>query len=177
MAIEQTEAERPLSSLNWRAMTPGDLDGVVAVAHVSFPDHPEERACFANRLDLYPQGCFVLAAQDGTIMGYLVAYPWKLNAAPALNVLIDAIPADAEVVYLHDLALHPDTRGGGFTRPVVERVAQEAKDAGWPSVALVAVNDASTFWARNGFEIQNPPGMAEKLASYGDDARYMVRPL
>jgi hypothetical protein len=41
----------------------------------------------------------------------------------------------------------------------------------------VAVNDASTFWARNGFEVQNPPGMAEKLASYGDDARYMVRPL
>ncbi len=177
MAIQQGGAERPLSELSWRAMTPGDLDGVVAVAQLSFPDHPEERACFANRLELYPEGCFVLAAEDGTIMGYLVAYPWVLNAAPALNVLIDAIPAEAEVVYLHDLALHPDTRGGGFTRPVVERVAQEAKDAGWPAVALVAVNDASGFWARNGFEIQSPPGMAEKLASYGDDARYMVRPL
>ena len=124
MAIQQGGAERPLSTLTWRPMTPDDLDGVVAVAQLSFPDHPEERACFANRLEL-----------------------------------------------------HPDTRGGGHTRPVVERLAEQAKAAGWPAVALVAVNDASSFWARNGFEVQNPPGMAEKLASYGDDARYMVRPL
>ncbi|HBY42560.1 MAG TPA: GNAT family N-acetyltransferase, partial [Brevundimonas sp.] len=60
---------------------------------------------------------------------------------------------------------------------VVERLAEQAKAAGWPAVALVAVNDASSFWSRNGFEIQNPPGMAEKLACYGDDARYMVRSL
>ncbi|MGK9648004.1 hypothetical protein O6389_23955, partial [Salmonella enterica subsp. enterica] len=86
-------------------------------------------------------------------MGYLVAYPWKVNAAPALNVLIDAIPTDAEVVYLHDLALHPDTRGGGHTRPIIERLADQARADGWPSVALVAVNDASSFWSRNGFEI------------------------
>lgn len=177
MTIQQDGAERPLSSLTWRAMTPDDLDGVVAVAQLSFPDHPEERACFANRLDLHPEGCFVLAAETGPVMGYLVAYPWTLNTAPALNALIDAIPAEAEVIYLHDLALHPDTRGGGFTRPVVERLARQAKDAGWPALALVAVNDASAFWARNDFEIQTPPGMAEKLASYGDDARYMVRPL
>jgi hypothetical protein len=90
-------------------MTADDLDGVVGVAQLSFPDHPEERACFANRLELHPEGCFVLAAKDGPVMGYLVAYPWVRNAAPALNVLIDAIPTEAEVVYLHDLALHPDT--------------------------------------------------------------------
>lgn len=177
MAIQPGGAERPLSSLIWRSMTPDDLDGVVEVAQLSFPDHPEERACFANRLGLHPEGCFVLAAEDGPVMGYLVAYPWRLNAAPPLNVLIDAIPADAEVLYLHDLALHPDTRGGGHTRPVIERLAEQAGDAGWPAVALVAVNDASAFWGRNGFEVQTPPGMAEKLASYGDDAHYMVRPL
>ena len=177
MAIQQGGAERPLPPLTWRAMTPDDLDGVVAAARLSFPDHPEERACFANRLELHPEGCFVLAAEDGLVMGYLVAYPWRSNAAPALNVLIDALPAQAEVLYLHDLALHPAARGGGHTRPVVERLAEQAKAAGWPAIALVAVNDASAFWARNGFEVQNPPGMAAKLASYGDDARYMVRPL
>lgn len=183
MAIQPGGAERPLSPLNekaelaWRAMTPADLDGVVAVAQLSFPDHPEERACFANRLALHAEGCFVLAADNGPVMGYLVAYPWRRNAAPALNVLIDAIPADAEVLYLHDLALHPDARGGGRTGPVIERLAEDAKAAGWPALALVAVNDAAAFWGRNGFEVQTPPGMAEKLASYGADARYMVRPL
>lgn len=166
-----------VSALEWRAMTENDLDGVVEVAKVSFPDHPEDRICFANRLDLNPRGCYVLSDDAGTVRGYLVAYPWKRYAAPALNVLIDAIPDDAETVYLHDLALHPSTRGGGYTRQVVEALAGAAKADGYRMISLVAVNNASGFWARNGFEVRNPPGMAEKLASYGEDARYMERVL
>lgn len=163
--------------MDWRAMTQADLDGVVEVARLSFPDHPEDRDCFANRLALNPQGCFVLSADDGAVRGYLVAYPWKRNAAPALNTLIDAVPADADVVYLHDLALHPRMRGGGHTRAVIEILVARARAQGFERVSLVAVNKASGFWARHGFVIQNPPGMAEKLASYGEDARYMERPL
>ena len=164
-------------TLQWRSMRPTDIDAVVEVARLSFPDHFEDRACFQNRLALYPRGCFVLAEGEGAARGYLIAYPWKTESAPPLNTVIEGLQAAPDLIYLHDLALHPDTRGGGHTRPVVERLAEQAKAAGWPAVALVAVNDASSFWARNGFEVQNPPGMAEKLASYGDDARYMVRPL
>ena len=47
----------------------------------------------------------------------------------------------------------------------------------WPALALVAVNDAAAYWGCLGFVEESPPGMAEKLASYGADARYMVRPL
>lgn len=64
----------------WRPMLAGDLDGVVCVARLSFPDHFEDRACFAERFALYPQGCFVLDAGDGQVAGYLIAYPW-LQAA------------------------------------------------------------------------------------------------
>jgi len=190
MDIRQDGAERPLpdlkgEALRWRAMTPRDLDGVTAVARLSFPDHPEDYACFANRLALNPDGCFVLAGEatdkargeDAPVRGYLVAYPWRRNAAPPLNTLIEALPAGADVVYLHDLALHPAARGGGHTRPIIERLAEQSKAAGWPAIALVAVNEATAFWGRHGFEVQNPPGMAEKLASYGDDARYMIRTL
>ena len=42
-------------------MRPTDIDAVVEVARLSFPDHFEDRACFQNRLALYPRGCFVLA--------------------------------------------------------------------------------------------------------------------
>lgn len=177
MDLQQGRAERPLPQLVWRPMTPDDIDGVVAVARLSFPDHFEARECFAERQALAPEGCFVLSDAAGTVMGYLMAYPWTRNAAPPLDSLIGAIPADAEVVYLHDLAVHPDTRGGGHTRTIVERLAEQARAAGWPEIALVAVNEATAFWERNGFVVQNPPGMAEKLASYGDDARYMIRPL
>lgn len=167
----------PPSHLNWRSMTQADLDGVVEVARLSFPNHPEERACFANRLALHPRGCFVLGDEDGGVFGYLAAYPWTRGSAPALNALIPALPEAADLVYLHDLALRPDARGAGHARPVVEQLAKQARSDGWPALALVAVNDAAAFWERLGFVAETPPDMAGKLAGYGPDARYMVRPL
>ena len=158
-------------------MTGADLDAVADIALVCFPDHFEGRDCFENRLNLNPSGCFVLAGEDDAPRGYLVAYPWKADAAPPLNVLIEAIPDGASVMYLHDLSILPEARGGGHSRPIVEKLADEACAAGWPTLALVAVNDAVRFWQGHGFTVATPPRMAEKLASYGADARYMTRPL
>ena len=170
-------AEYALPRLIWRAMTAADLDAVAAIAAVGFPDHFEGRDCFENRLALNPGGCFVLAGEGGDLLGYLVAYPWADNAAPALNTLIATIPDDASIMYLHDLALDPAVRGGGWSRPIVERLAQDARAAGWPALTLVAVNEAAPFWERHDFVVVDPPGMADKLAGYGPDARYMVRRL
>ena len=163
--------------LRWRPMTPADLDAVATIAVLGFPDHFEGRDCFENRLGLWPRGSFVLAGEDDAPKGYLVAYPWRADAAPTLNTCIAAIPGEATVMYLHDLALHPDARGGGHTAEIVERLAEQAKADGWPALALVAVNDAAGFWAKHGFSVVSPPGMADKLVSYGSDARYMIRPL
>ncbi|QDH74686.1 GNAT family N-acetyltransferase [Brevundimonas sp. M20] len=158
-------------------MTVADLDAVAAIAVIGFPDHFEGRDLFENRLSLNPSGCFVLADGPGEPKGYMVAYPWRPDSAPALNTLLGGVPSDASVMYLHDLALHPDARGGGYPGVVVEQLAAASKAAGWPAVALVAVNDAAPFWARHGFVVRETPEMAAKLASYGSDARYMVRPL
>jgi len=173
MSVPHDTSTQPI----WRAMTEADLDGVVEVAQLSFPDHPEDLACFANRLALNPSGCFALAGDDGKVVGYLVAYPWQRYAAPALNTQIEAPPVQTEGIYLHDLAIHPDLRGGGYTRPVVEALAAQSLAAGYNRLTLVAVNNASGFWERNGFRVMNPEDMAAKLASYGDDARYMEREL
>ena len=159
----------------WRAMVPGDVDGVVRVARTAFPDHFEDRACFAERLALYPQGCFVL--DTGQVTGYLIAYPWRSASAPPLNTAIGELPEDASVLYLHDLALHPDARGQGVTTAIVEQLAARARADGWPVIALVAVNDATAFWQRMGFRVVADPAMAAKLASYGADASYMIRAL
>ena len=180
MALHGRPAEHPLpplsgGRLNWRPMTEADLDGVVAVAAEAFPDHFEDRACFAERLALFPQGCRVLGDETAGVHGYLFAYPWRADAAPPLNALIGALPRDASVLYLHDLALSPTARGGGHAASAVEAVVELARGGGWPAISLVAVNDAAGFWARYGFEVADPPGLRDKLASYGPDARYMVR--
>ncbi|AQR60319.1 GNAT family N-acetyltransferase [Brevundimonas sp. LM2] len=158
----------------WRSMRPEDLDRVAAIAAVGFPDHFEGRDCFENRLALSPAGCLVLETPQG-LEGYLVAYPWRADAAPALNTLIETIPTDAGVMYLHDLALTPAVRGQGWSKPAVQAVVDLARAGGWRTLALVAVNDAADFWRGHGFAVREVPGMADKLASYGPDARYMTQ--
>ncbi len=160
----------------WREMTEDDLDSVADIAAVGFPDHFEGRECFANRLALNPSGCLVLD-RDGALEGYLVAYPWRANAAPALNTFIETLPAEPSVLYLHDLALVPAVRGQGWSKTALARVVDLAKSAGLTTIALVAVNDAVGFWRGHGFEVRETPEMAAKLASYGSDARYMTRPV
>lgn len=161
----------------WRAMTERDLDGVVAVARVAFPDHFEECACFAERLALYPAGCRVLEDGADRVLGYGIAYPWVRDAMPPLGALIGALPVAAELIYLHDLAVSPDARGTGAASDYVAWLVDHARAAGWAQIALVAVNDAAAFWQRRGFAAIDSPDLRAKLASYGADARYMVRPL
>jgi ribosomal protein S18 acetylase RimI-like enzyme len=162
-------------ALDWRAMAEADLDAVCAVARTAFPNHPEDREVFAERLALNPRGCFVLAAGGEPACGYLMAYPWLLDDAPALNMLIGRLPEAPNVLYLHDLALAPEARGGGHALRIVERLAEQAARAGWPAIALVAVNRAAPFWAALGFLPRDTAEMSRKLSSYGQDARYMVR--
>lgn len=176
MDLRGETAEHPLSGLNWRPMAPTDLDGVVRVAALGFPDHFEDRACFENRLTLNPSGCSVLAGEAG-VFGYLIAYPWRNGEIPPLNTRIEALPTDADRLYLHDLALDPAIRGGGHAATAIERLVVQSREDGWPAISLVAVNDAAPFWARHGFEVVESPALATKLASYGPDARYMARAL
>ncbi|NYT41383.1 GNAT family N-acetyltransferase [Sphingomonas sp. R-74633] len=151
-------------------MREGDLDGVVAVAAIAFPDHPEGRACFAERLALAPDSCFVLAGERG-VAGYLIAYPWPLEAIPPLDTLLGGLPEARDAWYLHDLALLPEARGGGNARAGLALLFDRV-DA---PIALVSVNDSAAFWQAQGFESRESPALKAKLSSYGPDARYMVR--
>lgn len=163
-----------MPDLIWRAMTADDLDGVCTVAAVGFPDHFENRDCFADRLALHPRGCRVLT--DGReVVGYLIAYPSRRGSVPSLNSRLTILPADADTLYLHDLALRPEARSGGHARAAIDALIAQAKGDGWPAIALVAVNDAEAFWARHGFVVDPAQDMRAKLASYGPDARYMLR--
>lgn len=159
----------------WRPMRAGDIDGVAAVARAAFPDHFEARACFAERLALFSAGCFTLASAEA-VQGYLIAYPWPLGEVPPLNSLLGAVPETRDSFYLHDLALHPDLRGQGHARPIVERLVGEVRALGGERIALVSVNDTVPFWRGMGFEpMPADSAMTRKLASYGPDSTYMLR--
>ena len=161
----------------WRPMTSADLPAVMRIAAVVHPDYPEDEAVFAERLVLAPAGCLVLAGESGELSGYVVSHPWPRGSIPVLNSLLGTMPAGRRDWYLHDLALLPAARGGGYAGSGVSRIVSTARDARCDAIALVAVNGSAGFWERRGFRIVHDPALAAKLASYDDAARYMMRDL
>ena len=151
-------------------MTQADLKRVVDIAGVCYPNHPEDMDIFVERLRLFPAGCLVLAGEDA-VEGYVLSYPWRADAAPPLNALILAVPPEPEAYYLHDLALMPAVRGQGHSRAALAQLP-----AGDLPISLVSVNGTVPFWQRHGFVVRSTDDLAHKLASYGADARFMMRP-
>ncbi len=47
----------------WRRMTRSDLAKVERIGETVHPDYPEDAAVIAERLQLYPAGCFVLSLE------------------------------------------------------------------------------------------------------------------
>ncbi|MGH6761336.1 MAG: GNAT family N-acetyltransferase [Phyllobacterium sp.] len=163
-------------NLDWRLMEVADLPSVSLVAAAVHPDFPEDDAIFAERLSLYPEGCFVLT--DGTaILGYCLSHPWRSLSIPALDTLLGALPGETTNYYLHDIALLPEARSGGAASRVVSGIADNARRNGFATISLVAVNASGGFWERQGFVVQHEAELDAKLRSYSDDALFMVRQL
>ncbi|EPY16422.1 gcn5-like N-acetyltransferase [Strigomonas culicis] len=85
-----------------------------------------------------------------------------------------------DTLYIHDIALHPDHRGGGRSQALVYAVLDQARRLAMPHVALVAVAGADRYWTGAGFEPQPtqtlPRALQHKLQGYGDAAVYMELP-
>lgn len=172
----------------WERMTAADIDAVLAVADVVHPAFPEDRAVLAERFALHPEGCFVLRGGDGpngdgpngdgpnesAVIGYTLTHPWAADTVPPLNTLLGRLP-EAQVYYIHDLALLPAARGLRAGSAAVRLYETRARALGLSHMALVAVNNSGGFWRAQGFEQAHSPEWAEKLASYGTDAAYMVK--
>jgi GNAT superfamily N-acetyltransferase len=154
----------------WRPMRADDLTAVCAISDAVHGAYTEDRSVYAERLALYPDGCFVLDGADG-VLGYLISHPWHRNSPPALNVCLEEIPADAESYYLHDIALLPSARGTGAGAEALKHVVTHAKAAGFGDVTLMAVNGADRYWAARGFEAAE----MSSPASYGPGSVLMRR--
>jgi len=162
-------------SYKWRPMTLTDLPAVKALADTIHPAFPESDAVFANRLTLHPGGCEVLDGND-RLKGYVLSHPWRDRSPPPLDAVLVPVAAPT-TFYIHDLALLPETRGSGAGTAIVGLLAARARAQNLPNMTLVAVNNSVHFWQRQGFTVTDDPALEAKLASYGDQARFMTRML
>ncbi|WP_456640526.1 GNAT family N-acetyltransferase [Bradyrhizobium sp. USDA 10063] len=165
-----------MSKPHWRPARASDLAAISAIAARIHPDLFERPEVFAEKMRLCPNGCRVLAA-DEAIVGYGLAYPWKQHRIPPLDGLLERLPDDADCLYVHDVAVLPDTRGG-VAHPYVATIEKLARSSGIAALALVSVYATRPLWERFGFRpVTTNAELCAKLACYGEGATYMLRDL
>jgi GNAT superfamily N-acetyltransferase len=159
---------------HWRHMTSTDLSGLVTIGRTVHPDLPERDEIFTERLKLFPEGCFTLAAH-GMVGGYAIAHPIEKSHPPALDTLLGSISPVANQFYIHDVAISPELRGNGHAAEVLRRLLDGVAKR-YPTTSLVSVYGTKTFWER--FDFRSEPmnrGLEDKLRGYGPDTIYMSR--
>lgn len=167
----------PSSGLAWQPARPADLDAIMAIQGQVHTLLPERLEVFAAKLALCPEGCGILTAGTAAL-GYGFTHPWLLGSVPPLDTVIAALPAAPDCLFLHDVALLPAARGRGAGRAYVAAMRALAAARDLEALALVSVYDSLPVWEACGFQTRAAEsGLRQKLASYGETARYMVFPL
>lgn len=140
----------------------------------------EEVDVLKGRWRVSPDTCFVFKGRDNSVLGYILAYPWKLNNPPKLSDNLTELfsetknvsdPFVANTLYLHDLAVSTDARGLGVGKQLINKILKVAKLQNFKRIMLVAVDGADSFWFNFGFrEVERD----FSCPTYGDDAKLMT---
>ncbi len=164
------------TSMRWRAMHQEDLVAVNQIAAVVHPDYPESPAVFAERLRLFARGCWIAADAQDVVHGYAISHPALLGQPPALNCLLQQLPAAPACLYLHDVALNEQARGYGLGSALLTLLRVQARQLSMAQLALTAVNGSTAYWQQLGFhEYQGADvSLAARITSYAAAARYLI---
>ncbi|MBT1444423.1 GNAT family N-acetyltransferase [Shewanella sp. JM162201] len=130
---------------------------------------PEPLHVLQSKWQVSPDSCFVME-KDGAVLGYCLAHPWVEATPPPLYQPLTELP-DANTLYLHDMAISARAQGLGAGTKAMSKLKQLASHWSLPSLSLVAVQGADSFWRRQGFEESKS---LKCLGSYTDDASYMI---
>ena len=159
-------------------MQPNHLDGVQAVQHsVYAPALWESTMALAQKQQLSPNTCFIVQNAVGEVVAYVFSHPWRRQAIPKLNAELPSLPDNSELLYIHDLAVHPAWHGQRIAQQLMAEVQFAAQRLFLSDMALVAVQGAQSFWQRLAFVVdtESIAILSENLQVYGADALYMVR--
>jgi GNAT superfamily N-acetyltransferase len=167
-------SSKPETPGTWRVAEVSDLGDIQSIADRIHPDLQERPEIFAERLKLFPEGCFALV-QNEQVVGYGLSHPWFLNSIPPLNQLLGSLPQSPGCLLIHDVAALPQARGHGAARALIEITAKLARKRQIPCLALVSVYNTRPLWTSLGFEVVTDGALTDKLESYGNTARYMIR--
>jgi ribosomal protein S18 acetylase RimI-like enzyme len=162
---------------HWRHAQQSDLPQIGEIAARIHPDLPERTEVISEKMRLCPDGCLVLAARDA-IVGYGLSHPWMQHQIPPLDGFLEKLPPNTDCLYVHDVAVLPDYRGGGTARTYVATIEVLARSSHIETLTLVSVYRTRSLWERFGFRVvASDAALRRKLESYGESATFMVRDL
>jgi GNAT superfamily N-acetyltransferase len=159
-----------------RLMTKIDLIQVMSIQQKCYREVPlESTASLSSKIDLFPRGCYVIAS-NRELLGYLICHPWVKDETPSLDTILKVLPQNANLLYVHDLAILPTEQGKGLATVLVDKIFQIARSLGFNDLSLIAVQRSENFWRNKGFK--TPLVISEKLSAttrqYNKNAVYMT---
>jgi len=160
-----------------REMSQSDLPSVSRIQRECYSESIlESEDSFSAKLSASPDLCFV-AVQGELLVGYVIALPWVFGEIPDLDGAEYSVPPNADSLCIHDMAVTPSARDVGAAKQMLNTVLGTANHMGYKQVFLVAIQGASSYWMRHGFEVV-PAGNSLKrdLSAYGQEAVYMASP-
>jgi len=131
----------------------------------------EDLEVLKSKNEASPDTCFVCLSNKGEVLGYLLAHPWSGITPPKLFEPLPNIE-QCDYLYLHDMAVSPQSKGKGIGRTAALKLFEVAQNKGIKSVSLVAVQGAQSFWSIIGF--QEVTGV-NICSSYGEKAILMEK--
>lgn len=133
-----------------RTITQQDLPEIDGVQRLGFPESMhEDMELFGRILDQDHSIGYALYSDD-QISGYILGYSTDksrtdFQAGPE-------VCADPDMMYLHDLCVHPDFQGRGVGGQLFAAFKRQAKDSVYAGMIAMAIEGRLSHWEGLGFE-------------------------
>ena len=160
----------------WLPLLESDIEAVDRIAREIHKALPERSEVFAEKLRLFPRGCFKFMF-EGRMMGYAVSHPWTLYSIPPLDDFLRELPSNPNCIYIHDIAVLPAARGHNAAGSCIAEIVKVAQQMDIQHLACVSVYGTDMLWARLGFRAVTSYESMSNLSSYGESAKYMIAEL
>ena len=164
------------SNFRIRTITTDDICSIHAIQSRCYPTSLQESVqTLRSKCDVSPLSCW-LVENNSCIQAYLITHPWLKETLPAFNQSLQALPTQADVLFLHDLAIDPSARNQGIARTLLRHAFLWAISQNLRKATLIAVQGTQRFWQHHGF-MKNEhcsPALRNKLISYGADAECLA---
>jgi Acetyltransferase (GNAT) family len=146
----------------WRAMRADDLQAATLLSEVLHPSKPEDDGIFAEKFNLFPEGCLSLVEKD-CFRGYFIAHPWEKIQELQPFCLIQSLPKNPDSLFIHDVGLHPNAQRKDLASVAVAMSKIIARKHGFERLLGIANNNTYNFWEKLGAKRIEAPLFTKRL--------------